>query len=197
MDKIFVCDLDGVLLNTQKGFSKKWSELLGTPIPESAFIHWDHALSLGVPKALSNRFWDEFWQDTPLDPYPGAGIFINSIKYLGYKIHILTSRSSNDAASALWRDIVKLRCNGNFEIDDVIVCDHRKENKSSYINKIQGAQFFLDDHVKNVVDVQLRSEKLSKVMLFNQSWNTSSDIMGYLRVYSYGHVLSVLSKYPS
>lgn len=193
MSDIFVCDLDGVLLNTQKGFSKKWSEILGRRVYENSFIHWDHALSLGVDKSYCDIFWKTFWQDIELDPYPGAGVFVNCLKYMNYKVYILTSRSTSEAQDALWRDIDKIRYDGKFEIDDVIVCDHRMENKSTYINNIPDAKFFLDDHVKNVADVQMRCDHILQVMLLDRDWNNSADIGGYLRVKSYGDVLQQLS----
>jgi hypothetical protein len=192
-----VCDLDGVLLNTPAGFSKLWSEILGVSVPEDSFIHWDHALSLGVDKELCSRFWDEFWQDTELEPYPGAGVFVNRVKYLGYRFVILTSRASTDAQASLFRDIKKIQYGGKYEIDDVLVCDHRNENKSSYINKIEGVEFFLDDHVKNTVDVAIRCPNLKEVMLFDRPWNGSLDLAGYTRICSYGDVLARLSRHIS
>lgn len=187
----FVCDLDGVLLDTATGFSSKWTEILGKPVTPDMFIHWTHEYALGVDRCYADRFWKEFWLEIELYPYPGAIEFITSTKSLGYKFVLLTSRSSDEAEAAMRRDVKKL----NHDFDDIIVCDHRNEFKSTYINEIPDAEFFVDDHIKNVADAKLRCLQLKEVFLYNRQWNTSADLSEYVRTNSYNDIVSRLYSY--
>ena len=194
-NRTFVCDLDGVLLNTGRVFCQRWSEILGVEVSESDLTSWRMVWALGVDPDLNKQFWTEVW-DIPLQPYPGAGVFVNRVKYLGYKFVVLTSRmSSEKAISSMFRDIKKIQCDGQYEIDEIVICNRKVgELKSHYINKqIPGTAYFLDDHIDNAVDVQIHSKHLERVMLFDRPWNKSRDLAGYKRIYCYGDVLTTLS----
>jgi hypothetical protein len=191
--KTFVCDLDGVLLQSGKVFAKKWSEILGVDLTEDAFTCWIMEWALGVDPKLNDRFWSEVW-DLELEPYPDAGWFVHRIKSLGYRFVVLTSRmASEKARKSVYRDIWKITYNGVYEIDDIIVCDTKKgEMKSKYIHDIPDAEYFVDDHLKNVIDVKVNCPKLKEVFLMDRPWNRSLDLAKYERVFSYGDILESL-----
>ena len=192
-EKVFICDLDGVLLNVASVFADLWADMLCVKIEEDDFIYWKHDLALGVSPKLLEIFWDRVWEHKVALPYHGAGVFIDRVKYLGYKFVVLTSRGTTKALKALQRDIPELVAKG---IDDILTCDQAAgDRKSDFINKYYPeAAFFLDDHTKNVVDVKIRCPEITEVMLLDRPWNKSKDITPYRRVQSYGDVLSILSK---
>lgn len=191
--KTFVCDMDGCLLDTSTAFSTLWTKILGTEILPTDLTSWNHAWALGMDPKLNEEFWANIW-DIPAYTYRGAEDFITSVKGLGYRFVLLTSRPSESSVTALYRDIDSLLP----LIDDIYVCNqHGKgDRKSDFINRIDGAEFFLDDHIKNVVDAKLNSPDLKEVLLFDRPWNTSKDVVGYLRILSYTDVLVRLLQEP-
>lgn len=177
--------MDGCLLNTTAAFAKKWTEILGVKITPSDFNSWKHEWAFGIDPKLTDRFWAEIW-DVPAYPYPEALGFIKAIKQLGFNFVILTSRPSTESIFAMHRDLAPLRS----EIDHILVCDQTKgDRKSDYINETNGAEYFLDDHIKNVVDAKIHSPTLKEVFLIDRPWNTSKDIVGYRRVLSYDQIM--------
>lgn len=184
--RTFICDMDGVLINTSVAFSKCWTDILGVEILPTDFISWKHEWALGIDPSLLDEFWSKVW-DYPAPMYPYTEQFIRKIKNMGYRFQILTSRGGKEAGIALTRDLKPLRP----LVDELIVCDqHGKgDKKSDFINACPDALFFLDDHIKNAVDAKLHSPHLKEVMLITRPWNTSADLVGYLRVRSYIQVL--------
>jgi len=186
----FVCDLDGVLLNTNLAFCVAWGEILGVKLQPEDFVHWNHYLALGVDPGLGEKFWEQVWE-LEVYPYPGATAFVDKVKQLGYNFVILTSRTMEAAKKAMYRDIPKV----SLQIDDIIAINKQKgDMKSAYINNISDAAAFLDDHTKNAVDVKMNCKHVSSVMLFDRPWNKSSDICGYVRITSYQEALAQLSQ---
>jgi hypothetical protein len=61
--------------------------------------------------------------------------------------------------------------------------------KSKYIHDIPGAEYFVDDHLKNVIDVKVNCPELKEVFLMDRPWNWSLDLAKYERVYGYFGIL--------
>ncbi len=190
--RTFVSDMDGCLLNSGDAFSQLWTEILGTEIVATDLTCWDHDWCLGYDKKLNRQFWNEIW-NRPFSVYPGAKDFIMSVKALGYDFNILTSRPNEKAVEAIYRDLGPLM---NL-VDELYVCNQyvNKDKKSDFINRMQGARFFLEDNIRNAVDAKINSPDLSEVFLIDRPWNKSKDVVGYKRIYTYSDILGEIVKH--
>jgi hypothetical protein len=189
--KRFISDMDGCLLNTADAFAQLWSDILGVEIVAKDLTSWNHSWALGIDPKLNGEFWSQIW-DIPASPYPEAENFIKTVKALGYQFIILTSRPSEASVKALYRDLDPLIP----LIDDIYVCNqHQKGDlKSDFINRMDNPKYFLDDHIKNVVDAKLRSTDLREVFLIDRPWNQSKDVVRYQRITSYDDMIVQLIK---
>ena len=188
--KIFATDLDGCLMNLNVPMAQAYSDILGVEIKAEDFTTWDTNWALGISPESTKPMWSKLWA-TPAKPYPGANVFLDCLKHLGYEVVIITSRPNIEAAEGCQRDIKQLE-----NYDGLIIMDNKEKAKSHYVSEI-GATWYLDDNIEYAVDVKLNSPCCTSVFLLDRPWNQNcKDIVGYRRLYSYADVLQYLSQHP-
>lgn len=180
--KLFVTDVDGVLLSFEEEVRKYFSTIYHYQLEPTH--RWNFEEAFGIPKAEVKKMWNLIW-GVRLKPFLGATRFLSSLQKQGFKVIALSSRNAGEAQEASSRDIILTGLN-KF-IDRLEFVD--KGEKKGPVVRQWAAEYFLDDSIANVLDVANESQA-TKCFLMDRPYNTSQDIAPpYTRVKSFDHVL--------
>lgn len=166
--KLFVTDVDGVLLDIDSEFSRFFKQRYGIPIEPKR--HWEFEDSLGIPPEEAEKVWEWVWEQR-LAPEPGAHAFLDGLRRRGFEIIALTNRKNGDARAASVRDMERV-FGGMF--DRLVFAGDKEGTKGAIIEK-WAAEYFLDDKMSNLWSVR-RHSPATKLFLKDQPWNQSQDI---------------------
>ena len=173
MTKILACDLDGVLFNFNKAYTKWLNDEFRCEIPPDDHYYpttWHYPTDDGhVTYKEEAQFWKwldkgmnsyDFWANLPT--YPDAGEFIKDAQDKFDEIVFITVRPGEGAYDGS-KDALKF-----LGVDDpeVIITS----NKGPVVEDI-GATHFLEDRDKNFDDVIAHGHENLKMFLIDRPWN--------------------------
>lgn len=180
---IFACDLDGVLLDMADFWNEYLSKKYGKRVTTQDQTSWDIRDWSGIPSL--NKFWDATWE-ADIWPYPGAASFVHSLQKLGYEVRIVSSRGSENALKAGYRQLAKYfpMLSGHIFVDG---------EKGPALAALQPS-VFLDDRPKNLFDCALVCPR-TRLFLMDRPWNQSLELDApWRRVGGYAAILSALAE---
>lgn len=183
--KVFVTDVDGVLLSLDPLMTEWIAQKYGKPgLPRTH--NWELEHGYGIPKEELAPMWDWLWEQ-PAPAYPEAVEFVSTLKKRGWKVVALSNRRGR-AAEASLRDLKEA---GLFPLFDDLIYKETKSTKGVTVKALMG-DIFLDDNFHNVYDV-LHHSPATRCFLFDQPYNQSLDLAPpYTRVITYSDLLRVV-----
>lgn len=178
---LFVCDLDGVLLDMQSVMAEYLSKTYGKPVYAKDHSKWDLKEAYGLRH--TTPMWEFVWA-TPLPTYFGAKLFIKELQK-DYEVRILSSRMNEVSERAGMRDA--MTCFPG------VFSRFVPDEKHEVLKEWQPA-WFLDDRPKNLFDAEALAGLRSGLLLLDRPWNRGLDLdVPWRRVDGYGGVLEAIS----
>lgn len=178
---LFVCDLDGVLLDMQSVMAEYLSKTYGKPVYAKDHSKWDLQEAYGLRNLYP--MWDYVWS-IPLTTYFGAKLFLQELQK-EYEVRILSTRTSSDAQMAGIRDVSS--CFPGVSVRFVVA------GKEAVLKEWQ-PKWFLDDRPKNLFDAERLGGLRSGLLLMDRPWNRGLDLdVPWRRVEGFQGVLDAIN----